>query len=113
MSLIAKQTYAQTQSNGAVTEPVNGSWIAAYAVYLGQTTPVNNSWLQAVCAGLNITQPVNGSWIIALANHYGITEPDNGNTWWKALSEAAPPSVQLIWETANNNWEAESSLWNS
>ena len=115
MSLIAKQTYAQTQSNGAVTEPVNGSWIAAYAIYLGQTEPVNSSWLQAVCLGLGITQPVNGSFIIALANHYGITEPDNGNTWWAALAGAGSPTppTDLIWNTTTTQWQLETTIWNA
>jgi hypothetical protein len=113
MGLIAKQQYVQNQTGGAITEPVNSSWIAAYAIYLGQTVPVNGSWLQALCIGLGITQPQNGSWLIALCAYYGITEPQNGNTWWQALANAGgTPPVGLIWNTTNTNWEAENSLWN-
>ena len=82
-----QQTYVYNQSNGAVTEPVNGNWLQAYCEYLGVTAPVNNSWLQALCLHFGITEPLYGSWTIALANYYGITSPQNG-TWWYALANA-------------------------
>ena len=43
----AVQQFVYTQSNGVVTEPVNGSWLQAYCEFLGVTQPVNGSWLQA------------------------------------------------------------------
>ena len=79
--------YVYTQSNGAVTEPIGGSYIQAYCQYLGITEPVNSSWLQALCNHFGITEPLYGSWTIALANYYGITYP-TGGTWWMALSQA-------------------------
>lgn len=106
--------YVYNQSNGAVTEPVNASYIQAYCEYLGITAPVNTSWLQALCNYFGITQPLYGSWTIALANYYGITYPCGG-TWWMCLAEAGgpvPPGF-LIWETTTSNWEAEITLWNA
>jgi len=41
--------YVECASNGNVTVPNNGSWISAYAIYLGATTIVNGSWLQTLC----------------------------------------------------------------
>lgn len=106
--------YVECASGGAVTAPNNGSWISAYAIYLGATTIVNGSWLQTLCAQLNITTPVNGSWVIALAAHYGITEPKNG-TWWYAIADHAcnggSPGVPFVWNTNTNNWEAETRTW--
>ena len=81
-----QQTYVFNQTQGAVTEPVNGNWLQAYCEYLGITEPVNSSWLQALCNNFGITEPLYGSWTIALANYYGITQPVNG-TWWYALSQ--------------------------
>ena len=68
-----QQTYVFNQTQGAVTEPVNGNWLQAYCEYLGITEPVNASWLQALCVNFGITAPLYGSWTIALANYYGIT----------------------------------------
>lgn len=109
----AVQQYVYNQSNGAVTEPSNGSWIQAYCEYLGVTEPLNSSWLQALCNHFGITSPIYGSWVIALANYYGISNPING-TWWWALAEvgAAPPVVSFVWELNTNNWEAETRTWN-
>ena len=103
--------YVECASGGAVTTPTNGSWISAYALYLGATTIVNGSWLQTLCAQLSITTPVNGSWVIALAAHYGITEPKNG-TWWYAIADhACNGGVPFVWNTNTNNWEAETRTW--
>ena len=82
----AQQQFVIRVSNGAVTEPVGGSWLAAYAIYLGATEP-NGTWLQTICELTGITAPVNGSWIQALAAHYGITQPISGN-YWIDLAEA-------------------------
>jgi PKD repeat protein len=79
--------YVYTQSNGAVTEPIGGSYLQAYCEYLGATTLIGNSWLITLCDHFGITEPLNGSWTIALANYYGITYP-TGGTWWQALTEA-------------------------
>lgn len=104
--------YVYTQSNGAVTEPIGGSYIQAYCQYLGISEPVNSSWLIALCNHFSITAPLNGSWTIALANHYGITYP-TGGTWWMALSQAtgAPTQPPFIWNEDTNNWEAEERIW--
>ena len=83
-----QQTYVFNQTQGAVTEPVNGNWLQAYCEYLGITEPVNASWLQALCNHFGITEPLYASWTIALANYYGITAPQNGS-WWYALSQAS------------------------
>ena len=40
----AVQTYVECASGGAVTEPLNGSWLQAYANFLGVTSPSNMSW---------------------------------------------------------------------
>ena len=104
--------YVYTQSNGAVTEPIGGSYLQAYCEYLGATTLVGNSWLITLCDHFGITEPLNGSWTIALANHYGITYP-TGGTWWQALAEASGiPSIPFIWDQDTNNWEAELRTWN-
>lgn len=76
----AQQQFVFRVTNGAVTEPIGGSWLSAYAIYLGATEP-HGTWLQTICELTGITQPVNGSWIQALANHYGITAPIDGNYW--------------------------------
>jgi hypothetical protein len=107
------QTYVFNQTAGAVTLPVNGSWLQAYCEFLGVTEPVNASWLQALCIYFGITTPLYGSWTIALANYYGITQPLNG-TWWYALSQASSPTpsnvewqlITTLWENETRNWEA-------
>ena len=110
-SAVAQYVYTQTQ--GAVTEPVNGSYIQAYCEYLGITEPLYNSWLIALCNHFGITEPLNGSWTIALANHYDITYP-TGGTWWMALAFASgvTPSVPFIWNENTNLWEVETRTWN-
>jgi hypothetical protein len=108
-----QQTYVFNQTNGAVTETVNGNWLQAYCEYLGVTQPVNSSWLQALCYHFGITQPLYGSWTIALANYYSITAPVNG-TWWYALSQAGspiPPVTDLIWDTTDTDWNLEEVEW--
>ena len=67
--------YVYTQSQGAVVEPIGGSYIQAYCEYLGVTEPIGNSWLIALCNYFGITEPLNGSWTIALANYYSIVYP--------------------------------------
>lgn len=106
----AVQQYVFNQSDGNVTEPVNGSWLQAYCEYLGITEPVNASWLQALCLYFGITEPLYGSWIIALANYYDITAPLNG-TWWWALAYADAPANEILWEEITDNWEAETREW--
>jgi hypothetical protein len=136
-----QQTYVFNQTQGAVTEPVNGNWLQAYCEYLGVTEPVNASWLQALCNHFGITEPLYASWTIALANYYSITQPLNGS-WWYAISQdpgippvpcewgangntfgtetrifsattpcSAVPPVVENWETAASNWEAEAENW--
>ena len=109
----AIQQYVYTQSNGAVTEPVNASYIQAYCEYLGATTLIGNSWLITLCNHFGITEPLNGSWTIALAAHYNITTPAPYATWWLALANAGgtPPTPPFIWDQDTNNWEAEDRLW--
>ena len=107
------QTYVQTQSLGTITEPVNGSWIQAYAEYIGLVAPVNESWLQAICEEFGITAPLYGSWTIALADYYNITNPDA--TWWCAISQApyVPPGgiPPFIWNLNTREWELETRVW--
>ena len=107
------QTYVQTQSLGTIIEPVNGSWIQAYAEYIGLVAPVNDSWLQAICEEFGIMAPLYGSWTIALANYYNITSP-NG-TWWCAIAQApyVPPggTPPFIWNLDTRLWEAETREW--
>tara|TARA_R110000803_G_scaffold201355_1_gene266120 strand:+ start:1007 stop:2089 length:1083 start_codon:yes stop_codon:yes gene_type:complete len=107
------QTYVQTQSLGTIIAPVNGSWIQAYAEYIGLVTPINDSWLQAICEEFGITEPLYGSWTIALANYYGISQPRG--TWWCALADAAyvPPggTPPFQWDLDTRLWEVESRQW--
>jgi PKD repeat protein len=109
-----QQTYVETQSNGGVTQPVNGSWIQAYCQFLGITQPVNASWLQALCLHFGITQPLYASWTIALANYYDITTPINGS-WWSALAchEGGPVVSPFIWDEDTNTYDNESRVWNT
>ncbi len=113
MSTNLQQDYAFNQSSGAVTLPVNASYIEAYAIYLGITEPLNNSWIQAICNHFGITEPLYGSYLIALANYYGITEPVNGS-WWYALSVAgAPIPTDLIWDLVSTEWQNEITQWDT
>jgi len=110
----AVQQYVENQTGGAVTAPVNGSWIAAYCLYLGITAPVNSSWLQALCNHFGITSPLYNSWTIALANYYGITTPYPYGTWWMALADVGgAPVVPFQWDLNTNNWEAETRSWDT
>ena len=111
MSLNAQQDYAYNQSEGAITLPVNSSYVQAYAEFLGITEPVNLSWIQAICVHFGITEPLYGSWVIALANYYGITEPLNGS-WWYAIGQAGPPTpTDLIWNLVSTEWQNETTPW--
>lgn len=113
MSLYLQQQFAERQSNGAVTEPTGGSWIAALVLHFDdRNEPVNGTWLQALCQHYGITQPLYGSWLIALANHFGITEPENG-TWWYPLAQlgTGPQPTPRFWQTQATNWEATADLW--
>ena len=106
--------YVYTQSQGAVIEPIGGSYIQAFCEYLGITEPLYNSWLIALCNHFGITQPLNGSWTIALANYYSITYP-TGGTWWMALANAPylpPTPTDLIWNLVATEWQLETSTWN-
>lgn len=94
-----QQQYVYNQTGGAVTEPINGSWLAAYADYLGITEP-SGTWIQAICEHFGITSPVYGSWTIALASHYGITNPENG-TWWYAIANASAGILPIADFTSN------------
>jgi hypothetical protein len=105
-----QQTYVETQSAGAVTEPENGNWLQGYCEFLGVTEPVNSSWLQALCIHLGITEPLYASWTIALANYYGITAPVNGSWWW-AIACADTPITDLIWDLTSTEWQLENADW--
>ena len=108
--------YVECASGGAVTTPTNGSWISAYALYLGATTIVNGSWLQTLCYQLGVTQPVNSSWVIALANYYSIGAPENGS-WWYAIADNAcnggAPANPCTWGGNQNNFGVETRVWSS
>ena len=105
--------YVYTQSNGAVTEPIGGSYLQAYCEFLGVTEPLNASWLIALCNHFSITEPLNGSWTIALSNYYGIVYP-TGGTWWMALAGAAyiPPYPPFIWGLDTLTFGLETRVWN-
>ena len=104
--------YVYTQSNGAVTEPIGGSYLQAYCEYLGATTLIGNSWLITLCNHFGITQPLNGSWTIALCNYYDITYP-TGGTWWMALAllGGGPVPVSFLWNLNTNLWNLETRTW--
>lgn len=106
------QQFVETQSGGAVTEPVNGSWIVAFCLHLGVTEPVNVSWLQALCNYYGITAPLHGSWTIALAFHFNQQVPINAS-WWGALAsaEGGGVPVDLIWNQVLTLWNNETTLW--
>ena len=105
--------YVYTQSNGAVTEPIGGSYLQAYCEFLGVTEPLNNSWLIALCDYFGITEPLNGSWTIALANYYGIVYP-TGGTWWMALANTPyiNPTPPFIWGLNTRTFGLETRIWN-
>jgi hypothetical protein len=98
-SASAQQQYVFRASGGVVTEPTAGSWLAAYALYLG-ATEIKGTWLQTICELKGITQPLNGSWVQALANYYDILEPVGGN-WWMALATQD-----------TDNWILQTGIWN-
>lgn len=99
----AQQVYVERASGGAVTSPQGGTWLSAYALYLG-ATEVRSTWLQTICELKGITTPVNGSWVQALAAYYGITQPIGGN-WWIAL--ATGPVDPVV-----SDWILETGIWN-
>lgn len=101
-SASAQKQYVFRASGEEVTEPVGGSWLAAYALYLG-ATEVHSTWLQTICELKGITQPLNGSWVQALCNFYGIVETVGGN-WWIAL---ATGDVE-----PGGNWILQTGIWN-
>jgi len=110
----AVQVYVQKQSNDAVTEPTNGSWIAAYCLHLGINEPSNGSWLQALCEFRSVREPKNGSWVQALAvDYHSLTAPLD-NSWWIALANVpggAPTPPPFVWSTNTRNWETETRTW--
>lgn len=112
---LATRDYAICLSNGAITEPTGGTWVAAAAIYLGATSPVNGSWIASLCNQLNITQPLYGSYVIALADHYGITQPKNGS-WWFAIAEEVcngAPVTPCVWGDNTNTFGADTRQWSS
>ena len=102
-----QQTYVFNQTQGAVTEPVNGNWLQAYCEYLGITEPVNSSWLQALCVNFGITAPLYASWTIALANYYGITQPLNASWWYAISQDPGIPAVPCEWGANTNTFQEE------
>lgn len=112
----AQQEFVFKASGGEVTEPVAGSWLAAFALYLGATEP-SGTWLQTICEQIGITEPVNGSWIQALALEYGITNVEEYGNWWLALADQASPLVSWvlqtgIWRNGDTIWTAD-GIWNT
>jgi len=106
---VAQQEYVFKASGGAVTTPVYGSWLAAYATYLGATEP-HGTWLQTICEQLGITAPLNGSWIQALCFYYGITDTIGYANWWLALADQVTP-LNDVWSTNGDTWAAETEIW--
>ena len=108
----AQHEFVYKASAGAVTEPVSGSWLGAYAIYLGATEP-NGTWLQTICELQGIMTPVNGSWIQALALAYGITSIEGYANWWLALADQVTPPLPPddIWGTNETLWMNEAEEW--
>jgi hypothetical protein len=106
-----EQTFVFKASNGAVTEPVNGSYLCALAIFFGYEEPWNGSWLQTIAFHYGIVEPVNVSWHQALAEHFGFTTPIN-NSWKYTLAfiDAAEPVSEQNWEDVEFNWE-DSDEW--
>lgn len=108
---VAQQEYVRRASFDAVTYPTGGSWLSAYAIYLG-ATEANGTWVQTICNLLGVTEPLNGSWVQALANYYGITSYEPYGNWWLALAEHTfIPPVGFDWDTNTNFWEVEARTW--
>ena len=105
----AQQQYVFNASSGVVTEPVYGSWLAAYATYLGATEP-KGTWLQTICEELGVTAPVNGSWVQALALYYGITSTAGYGNWWLALADVVIEQDD-VWSTNPLEWINEAETW--
>ena len=104
----AQQQYVFRASGGAVTTPVGGSWLSAYALYLGATS-IKGTWLQTICEELGVTEPVNGSWVQALAAYYDIFEPVGGN-WFIALAVGPVEPVTGDWILATGVWNG-TGVW--
>lgn len=105
----AQQQYVYVASGGVVTEPLFGSWLAAFAVWQGATEP-NGTWLQTICEQFGVTAPVNGSWVQALALYYNITDTIGYGNWWLAIADQATDPVD-IWGTNITQWYNESETW--
>ena len=104
----AQQEFVFKASGGAVTEPVEGSWLAAFALHLGATEP-NGTWIQTICELVGQNEPINGSWIQALAVAYNITNLEPYANWWLALADGAAPLVQWVLETGV--WRNGNTIW--
>jgi len=65
-----------------ITEPLNGSWLAAIVNSLGGDLEGDlcRNWAKL----LSINEPVNGTWVQAIAIHYEATDVVNG-TWIEAI----------------------------
>lgn len=101
------QQFVFRASNGAVTEPYNGSWLGALVNYFGYGDDLyGGSYIQTICFHYGITEPVNVSWYQALAEYFGFTEPIN-NSWKYTLAfiEAGLPVSETNWEDVEFNWE--------
>ena len=109
-----EQTFVFKASNGAVTEPYNGSWLGALVNYFGYGDDLyGGSYIQTICFHYGITEPVNVSWYQALCYHFGLFEPINAS--WKytlAFIDATPviPVSDTNWEDVDFNWE-DSDEW--
>jgi hypothetical protein len=107
-----EQTFVFKASNGAVTEPKNGSWLGALVDYFGYSDDLYGaSYIQTICFHYGITEPVNVSWYQALCEYFGFTSPIN-NSWKYTLAfiDAAEPVSEQNWEDVEFNWE-ESEDW--
>lgn len=107
--ITAQKQYVIRASAGDITSPVSGSWLGAYALWLGSTNPTG-SWIQTICEAKGIMQPVNGSWVQALALYYGITQPVGGN-WWIALALGPVEPVTSDWILETGVWRNGETVW--
>lgn len=94
--------FAFRASNGAVTDPVNMSYLQALANHFGFQEPIAGSWIITIAFHYEIFEPINMSWHQAIAEHFGFATPIN-NSWKYTLAfvDAVEPVSELNWEDAD------------
>jgi hypothetical protein len=77
-----------------ISEPLNGSWLAAVVNSLGGSLE-GDLWANWANV-LSITEPVNGTWVEAIARHYEATDKSNG-TWIEAIEFNITSDSEPYW----------------